>query len=247
MSAAGDHPLMLNARRPKRPRRTLQPSNAPPDGAGQTVVMASVEEVMAALEGVDLEQPWAALRHQVIPVLPRWRPLPRQVDDPVTRQWPPGLETQFGLDIGPAFLYIGSWALGHWGVTPDELAEQAVANVRDKVTGRRHHPLIVDSIGGMPLTAFQSRDGWASTLLLVPDLLMHIFGTDPALVLAPMRDLVIQIPIDADPELATWILEEFSSQDPNGLAVPVLALMDGRLSFLPPIATARSGRSGRRH
>jgi hypothetical protein len=208
--------------------------------------MASVEEVMAALEGVDLDQPWTALRHQVIPVLPRWRPFPGPADEPVVRSWPPGLETQFGLDIGPAFLYIGAWALGHWGVTPDELADQAIENVRERVGARRHHPLLTDSVGGLPMTAYQSRDGWASTLLLVPELLVRIFGPDPALILAPMRDLVIAVPIDSDPDLAAWLLEEFSSMDPNGLAVPVLALVDGKLS-LAPAGEGGRGRARHRH
>jgi hypothetical protein len=238
---------MLNQRRTKATRGRAagptMPDARPPD---EPVVMASLEEVLDALEGVDLDRPWAAIRHQVIPVLPRWRPFPGPADTPVTRTWPPGLEARFGLDIGPAFLYIGSWALEHWAITADELADQAIANVHERVAARRHHPLLTDSVGGLPMTAYQSRDGWASTLLLVPELLVRIFGPEPALVLAPMRDLVIQVPVDADPDLAAWLMEEFSSMDPNGLAVPVLALVDGRLS-LAPVRSGVKGPGRRRH
>jgi len=209
--------------------------------------MAPLEEVLAAIESMDLDQPWNAIAAQVLPVLPRWRKLPGDADPPVRRSWPPGLETAFGVDIGPAFVYIGAWALDHWGVTLDEVAECAVANIRERASARRYFGLLRDSVAGMPISAFQSREGWASALLLVPDELARVFGPEPSLILAPMRDLLLQLPIDADPGLAAWLLEDFATLDPNGLKVPVLALVDGELALVPRTRRGHQAPGGRRN
>jgi hypothetical protein len=58
------------------------------------------------------------------------------------------------------------------------LHERAAEGVRDGV--------LHDATGGLPLTAFQSGDGWVD-MLLAPDLLPAVFGPEPALLLAPMR------------------------------------------------------------
>ena len=59
-----------------------------------------------------------------------------------------------------------------------------------------------DGRDGIPTIAFQSREGWASALLLMPDALCRVLGERSGLVLAPMRDLVLRLPLDTDPELA---------------------------------------------
>jgi hypothetical protein len=211
------------------------------------ITVAPLEEVLAAIESLDLDRPWTAVAPQVLPVLPRRRPFPGEAEPPVRRSWPPGLETSFGVDIGPAFLYIGAWALDRWGVTMDELADRAIANIRERAARRRHHGLLRDAVGGMPISAYQSQEGWASALLLVPDELVRVFGPEPSLILAPMRDLLVQLPIDADPGLAAWLLEDFAALDPNGLKVPMMALVDGELSLVTRATRGKLAAAGRRH
>ncbi len=48
--------------------------------------------------------------------------------------------------------------------------------------------------------------------------------------MAPMRDLVLLMPLDAEPELANLILEEFAEADMNALDLPLFVLLDGRLN-----------------
>jgi hypothetical protein len=208
--------------------------------------MASVDEVLDAIEGLDLERPWSAVRSDLLPVLPRRRPFPGGLDDPIRRRFSPGLDVTFGLDIGPAFLYVGRWALERWGVTEDELIAQALDNVRRHSERRQNLGLIQEMVGGEPLSAFQSREGWASSLLLAPGELERVFGAEPSLIMAPMRDVLLRFPLAADPEMARWLLEDFASLDPNALDVPLLAFVNGELSFASG-APPKRGSSARRH
>ena len=64
----------------------------------------------------------------------------------------------------------------------------------------------------------QSGVGCASALVLVPDELERIFGSAEQCLIAPMRDLLISMPVDADRELVGWLNDEFATMDPNGLA-----------------------------
>jgi hypothetical protein len=75
--------------------------------------------------------------------------------------------------------------------------------------------------------ALQTRVGVAASLLLVPDELRRWFGPEPALFVAPMRDLLIRLPAGTDPIDAAWISTEIEALDPNCLHLGSFAF-DGR-------------------
>lgn len=201
----------------------------PPEDVGE-VRMASPEEVLAALEGLDLQRPWPEVAPSVVPVLPRWRPFLGGSEEPLLHTWPPGITGTFGIDLGPAFVYLGDWALRQWGIAQEELAERALDNVR-RWAATREHALLPETFAGHLTRALQTGDEWASNLLLLPDELVRAFGPEPCLLIAPMRDILIAMPIAAEVELAAWLRDELAQIDPNGLDLPVFALVDGRLSI----------------
>ena len=57
------------------------------------------------------------------------------------------------------------------------------------------------------------------------------YGDEPRLLVAPMRNLLLAAPFDADRELVAWLRDEIAFEDPNGLDLPIFALVDGRLSI----------------
>jgi hypothetical protein len=57
-----------------------------------------------------------------------------------------------------------------------------------------------------------------------------VLGHRNGLILAPMRDLIMWMPLDTDPALGAWVLEELAAADMNALEIPLLALVDGQLS-----------------
>jgi hypothetical protein len=46
-----------------------------------------------------------------------------------------------------------------------------------------------------------------------------------------MRNLLLAAPFDADRSLVEWLRDEISHDDPNGLDLPIFALLDGQLSI----------------
>ncbi len=203
------------------------------------VTTAAVEEVLAAVEAVDLGAPWREVAPTLRTALPRRRALPPGLNDLPTRVFPPGITAGLALDIGPAMLFVGDEQLKGWGVTADRAFDQALSNVRARVAARRQFALVTERIADVPTIAFQSREGWASTLLLLPHELTRVLGRQDGLVLAPMRDLIVLLPLDADPGFAMFLLEEFAAADMNALDLPIFVLLDGELK--PTVAVRDPG------
>ena len=73
--------------------------------------------------------------------------------------------------------------------------------------------------------------GLAFGLLLLDEELATRYGPDARLLVAPMRNLLLAAPFDADRSLVRWLHDEISHEDPNGLNLPTFALIDGHLSI----------------
>jgi len=172
---------------------------------------------MAALDDFDPEAPWEVARHRLVPLLPRVRPLPVAIEGLVRAMLPPGVLTGFGLDLGPAVTFVDHAQLDRWGVGVETATTTALANVRRMVAtcdrGAVHH----GSIDGVPVAAFQSGLGIASTLILVPECIERLMGSGPHLLIAPMRDLLLAVPATTDRGLVAWISAEWEALDPNCL------------------------------
>jgi hypothetical protein len=144
---------------------------------------------------------------------------------------PPGIPTGFGIDIGPAFLVVGSSLLETWPIEPAELVATSLDNLRTRMHGIRPRDLVRQTLDAVPARVLQSGVGCASALVLVPDELVRIFGAEPQCLIAPMRDLLVSLPADADRTFVAWLNEEFSEMDPNGLALDAFVLDEGRLRY----------------
>ena len=195
------------------------------------LVSASPEELRRALDALSPELPWAELRDALRPVFVRRRPLPPGIERPVTLITPLGLQVALGADIGPAVMYVSPGMLETWSISADAAFDQAMANLRAAMAAERDAELEYGTIGDVPTWWYQSRGGLASGLLLIEDELHRRYGAEPRLLVAPMRNLLIAAPFDADRALMSWIRDDIAFEDPNGLDLPLFALVDGRLSI----------------
>lgn len=196
-----------------------------------SIISPSRAEIDAALDGLSPDLPWDEINHLLTPVFVRRRPLPPGAPRPVTVRRAPGLDFGLGIDIGPAFLYVGQELLESWSVGLDEAVACAMDNLRANARAERCIELEYAECADVPVWAFQSRGGLASGLLLLEDELVTRYGDEPRLLIAPMRNLLLAAPFDADRELVAWLRDEISSEDPNGLDLPVFALSEGRLTI----------------
>ncbi len=145
---------------------------------------------------------------------------------------PPGVTIGFGVDLGLAFARVSIAHLGEWPIDLAGLTERALRNLRKRARHATDYDLVEEPVGGVRTTAFQSRDGWASTAVLVPEAIERLFGREPALFIAPSRDLLVRLPADVDLDFATWLTEEFEATDPNALRLEAFDWRDG-LDALP--------------
>ena len=210
-------------------RRTTRPTPTP--HAESLVVGPSRAEVRSALEALPADLDWEALCHGLRPVFVRRRPLPPGVERPVTFTVGPGLKVALGVDIGPAFLYVGPHVLETWPVSAEEAFERAMANLRASVASERFVEMEYGTVADVPIWWYQSRGGLASGLLLLQDELVKRYGDEPRLLVAPMRNLILAAPFDTDREMLGWLRDEIAYEDPNGLDLPIFALAGGRLSI----------------
>ena len=224
-------------RKQKRERRqterrwTAQVFEGPPNGPD--VVSPSVEEVMAAIETMPQELTWEVIASEVVPLFQRVRPYHPSMPEQLRVLVPPGLSVGFGVDIGPAFITVSPEMAEEWGVRADDILARALANLEGRMAAVRPRDVYDGTIGDMPVRILQSPTGSASTYVLVPQALGRLFGRHRQLVLAPMRNLLIALPISADREFAAWLFDEFAAQDPNCLAPTAFVVGDGHLALEP--------------
>jgi hypothetical protein len=160
----------------------------------------SFDRVLAAAQSLDLEAPWPDIAPLVLPILRRVRhPYPPEAT-PIHIFVPPGVWTGFGIDFGPAFTHVTAGQVERWGIDHATLLGTALENLRalsvvEPPRVERIHPEGVETI------AIQGQ-GWGSALILVPEVLRPILGEMPRVLLAPVRNTLVALPEDVDPDLA---------------------------------------------
>ena len=152
--------------------------------------------ILEALAAVDLDAPWHRVAPHILPILKRAHP-PLALASPVYVTVPPGIRTGFGIDLGPAFTHVDTAMVERWGVSTTTLLVTALDNLRTVID---REPPIVERIepDGVPVIVVQGQ-GWGSSLVLLPDALVPLIGSEPRLLIAPVRNTLVAVP-DAAPE-----------------------------------------------
>ena len=188
---------------------------------------------MAALESVPRALDWPDVRDHIVPVFPRIRPYPEGMPEPLRVVAPPGVAVGFGIDVGPAFMSVSAELLERWPISEEALLQHALTNLALRMAAVHPDELLDSWIDRLPVRVLQASAGCASAYVLLPDALQRILGPRPQLIVAPMRNLLISVPIGADRDLVAWIFAEIASQDPNALAPAGFLLCDGTMAIEP--------------
>ena len=168
------------------------------------VTTAGVDEVVAAIEALDLEAPWREVAPNLCIALPRRRALPPGVGGSTRRSSTHrGSVRDLGLDIGPAMLFVGPEQLTGWGVS---------GRSRLRTGARQHHrssrraPSLrtaprTHRRGARPSPSSRGKAGPRHCCCSLTSS-MRVLGERNGLVIAPMRDLILCLPLDTEPDVA---------------------------------------------
>jgi hypothetical protein len=218
---------MLPAMKKQRSKQGALPRSG---DAQSPFTMATSDDIRRALERVDLDVGWDQLAPSVLPLLPRRIPSPIRAGAPVQAMLGPGIVVGFGIDFGPAFATVTRDLVGRWGVADGDIVAKALANVRGlaaELPPRAVKRVELDE--GVAVRVLQSGAGWASGLLIVPDLLPRFFGPGPHLVGAPCRDVVMAFAEDTSLDLVFDLVESLAWADPVGLVPSCFHHLGGQL------------------
>lgn len=206
---------------------------------GGTMAADLLEQIRTAMTRLDPMAPWADIAPMILPVLKRLRhPYPPEAA-PIHIQVPPGIPTGFGIDFGPAFSHVHRRLIEHWGVDEATVLGTALENLRRLVVAE---PPRIDRFehAGAAVTTL-SGQGWGSSLVLLPDVLRSHLGADPRVLLTPVRNTVVALPDDVDPDIAYDIWDalahgahdELDVQPLRWTGSTITTLMDRQTQGLP--------------
>ena len=159
-----------------------------------------------------------------------WLGRPRP-EHPAAPAAPP---VRIGIDFGPAFATVTRNLVARWGISDGDVVSAALGNVRALAVELPPEVVkTVDLDDGAVVRVLQSGAGWASTLLLVPDLLPRFFGPGPHLLGAPCRDVVMAFSARTSLDLIFDLVEGLAWADPVGLVAACYRHVDGSLEQVP--------------
>lgn len=212
-----------------------------------TAIDPGPDHPLSRLPFLDGPPGWVDARAAVLPLLERGRP-PIPQARPVSALLDPGLQVGFGVDLGPMFLHVTETMLEGWSVSIGELTRRAIGNLRDRALEIPEGAGVAARVGVTRLVALQAPGGWASSLLLAPDLLSRWFGHGRRLFLAPTRNLLVSVPGSTDVRVALWLRDEIAAQLPDALDVPLVRFIGDRVQLVdvpaPSLGRVKASRAG---
>jgi hypothetical protein len=89
-----------------------------------------------------------------------------------------------------------------------------------------------ESYEGVVVRSLEGWPHWAVSLLLLPDELQRLFGTDDQVFVAPYACNLIALPGDVDRDIAADLVDMFGTINPQSLlrGLPAFVLRNGSLS-----------------
>ena len=180
----------------------------------------AIRRTIDAFSAVDLAGSWEQIAPMVLPLLKRIaQPYPPEAA-PIHLRVPPGVWAGFGIDVGPAWAHVSRTLVDRWQVDEATLLGAALDNLRRRAIDEppRVEGLRVDDAR---VTVVQAQ-GWGSALILAPDRLEAIIGTEPQILLTPVRNALVALPADVELELAVAIWATFAENSGDELDVDPL-------------------------
>lgn len=209
------------------------------------LVVPTSEAVAEALDQVPAEAPWAWAALRLMPTIPG--DVVRVFDEAETDEledlgfrlltdFPtvhvdPGVDVAFAIEAEVVQIRVHQTELDRWDKRVEDLMPAALANLR-RAVGTWKGRVVDDHYEGVPVRSLKGWPHWAGSLVLLPDDLQRIFGTDDQLFVMPYACNLISLPVDVDRDLAADLVDMFGTINSRSLlrGLPAFVLRDGALS-----------------
>ena len=182
-----------------------------------------------ALKSIPRPVPWEWAAPRVLPLLagPRFDP-PGESLVRATSALGPALE--FGLPVGRGFARIDRVVAERWEVSVEQLLDRALANLRERAAALPASSVVSGVLSGRALRLLDGEPPWASSLVLVPDELVRLFGPDDQVLAAARTDCLVSGPLDAPSRAFAEMVVDLEHEDQSLWLDPFL-LEHGELSW----------------
>jgi hypothetical protein len=148
----------------------------------------------------------------------------------VTSVADPGCAVIYGVEVKGTYLIVDEPIVARWEVSAAQLAAAGQANLDRRAasltTGDLRHAILAGRLVRLVDTV-----PWASSLLLAPDQLVRIFGSQDQLFGAPRRDVLVSFGVDTPAPVAAHIAVDFEANSAYPLLLAPFALIDGELAW----------------
>lgn len=172
--------------------------------------------------------PWDWAKPRILPLL-AGPYLDADDDAPVRRISEVGCAIVYGLEVGGAFPLVDERLAERWECTADQIHESAMLNLRARAARLPPGTVRGGTLSGRIIRITDGRVGWASSLLLVPDHLMRLFGSADQVFGAPGRSTLVSLPLATPAEIVADIVIDLELGQTWPLMLDPFVLVDGRL------------------
>lgn len=213
------------------------------------LMVPTAEAVAEALATVPDDAPWAWAALRVLPVIRGERlqviedvELEKMGFRPASAfprvEMDPGIHVTVAIDIDVATMAVDQEMLDRWDMTIEHVAAVALGNLRRDVGMWSGTTYTDASYADIPIRGLAGWPAWATSLLLLPDELMRLFGDHDQFFIAPYQCCLLSLPIDVDRDIAADLVDLYGTLNPRSLliGVPGFVMRDGgslRVEELP--------------
>jgi hypothetical protein len=212
----------------------------PPKGTSQP----SAREIARAMDTIPTDINWTWASERLVPLLERPGADPMPENPQLVATADCGVSYGFGMDLGPLFARVTRSLADRWERDEATIRDVALANLRRRLYDDAPDFEVPSNPGdALVVRALKTPEGFASSVVLVPDALKRIFGDEDLILAAPCRPLLLAFPIDTPAEVIDSLTQEAEKLDPNPLYLDPFRLVGGRLrwdGYVPAIEAASS-------
>lgn len=191
--------------------------------------MPGRRELRRAIKQIPDRLDWDWARDRLVPAFERPGFEPNPLDPRLLTVVPPGVTIGFGIDLGPALAKVSEQMSSQWESSLEQIQEAAFEHLRATTASLDAKAVEKANFGGHLIRVMRLPDGWASSILLVQDELMRIFGDHDQVFTAPARSVLFSFPIRTPSRAVAEITIDLEEIDPHPLLLDPFVLTNGTL------------------